>query len=383
MIKKTIIFLTTNLLIVIGFVNSNAQIKVALRLDESAKSSAAKILFCDENYHCGLKQNENSKISKVDGLEIPIKVWRTDKKFYFLIDTNRNNKLTDEKKVLLVNGLQAKIRIKKKTASGKILFLPFEISHQIYEKDGLITDVFKILPHYVAAGTLRYKNCSSKISFSDMNFDGRFTLSDAEGGTNLKIDQNNDGKFWGKEEYKKTDEIIEFCRQNFLASSLDNTNLTLVPTDLQLAKIGEVVPKFSFVLLNGETISSDSLAGENYLLDFWASWCVPCVENLPQIKRLKTEFENKLAVLSINVDELSGKDAVRRIIEKYRIFDFSVIRGLGNEDPLWKTFGGANQNRLVIPLYVLVDKNGIVRYAADGGTQLRELRQRLSELETN
>ena len=383
MIKKTIIFLTTNLLIVIGFVNSNAQIKVALRLDESAKSIAAKILFCDENYDCGLKQNENSKISKVDGLEIPIKVWRTDKNFYFLIDTNRNNKLTDEKKVLLVNGLQAKIRIKKKTSSGKILFLPFEISHQIYEKDGLITDIFKILPHYVAAGTLRYKNCSSKISFSDMNFDGRFTLSDAEGGTNLKIDQNNDEKFWGKEEYKKTDEIIEFCGQNFLASSLDNTNLTLVPTDLQLATIGEVVPKFSFVLLNGETISSDSLAGKNYVLDFWASWCVPCVENLPQIKRLKTEFENKLAVLSINVDELSGKDAVRRIIEKYRIFDFSVIRGLGNEDPLWKTFGGANQNRLAIPLYVLVDKNGIVRYAADGGTQLRELRQRLSELETN
>ena len=218
MIKKTIIFLSVNLLITIGFVNSNAQVRVNLRLDESAKSSAAKSLFCDKNYNCGLKQNETSKISKVDDLEVSIKVWRTGKNFYLLIDTNQNGNLNDEKKILLINGSQAKVRIKKKTASGKVLFLPFEISHQVSEKDGLITDVFRILPHYVAAGTLSYKNCSSKISFSDMNFDGNFTLSDADGGTNLKIDRNNDGKLWGKEEHQKTDEIIEFCGQKFLVS---------------------------------------------------------------------------------------------------------------------------------------------------------------------
>ncbi len=130
--------------------------------------------------------------------------------------------------------------------------LPFEISHQVYEKDGLVIDTFKIIPHYTAVGTLNYKNCSSRISLSDMNYDGKFSFLDAERGTNLRIDKNNDGKFRGSEEYKKTNEIIEFCKQNFLISSFDNTNLTLIPTNLQLAKVGEVVPKFTFVLLNGE-----------------------------------------------------------------------------------------------------------------------------------
>lgn len=379
MMKKTIIFLSINLLVIIGFVNSNAQIKVVLRLDDTAKSLAAKSLFCDKNYNCGLNSSENSKISKIDGLKVPIKVSRTGKNFYLLIDSNQNNKLTDEKKILLENGSQAKVKIRRKLESGKISFLPFEISHQIYEKDGLITDFFKILPHYVSAGTMSYRNCSSKISLSDMNFDGQFNFSDADGGTNLTIDQNNDGKFWGKEEYKTTNEIIEFCGQNFLVSSLDNTNLTLTPTNLELAKVGQVVPKFSFVLLNGEIISSDNLKGKDYVLDFWASWCVPCVENLPQINRLKNEFKDKLSVFSVNVDESSRKAAARRIIEKYQILDFSVVRGLGDNDPLWKSFGGANQNRLAIPLYVFVDKNGIVRYVADGGTQLNDLRQKISE----
>lgn len=379
MMKKLIIFLSVNLSLIAGFVNSNAQVKVILRLDETAKSIAAKSLFCDKDYNCGLNSGEKSKISRIDDLGVPIKVWRTGENFRLLIDANRNNKLNDEKKILLENGSQAKVKIRIKLKSGKIIFLPFEISHQVYEKDGLTADFFKILPHYASAGTLSYKNCSSKISLLDMNFDGQFDFSDADGGTNLRIDQNNDGKFWGKEEYKKTNEIIEFCGQNFLVSSLNDADLTLTPTDLQLAKVGEVVPKFSFVLLNGETLSSDNLRGKHYVLDFWASWCLPCVENLPQINLLKKEYENKLAVFSVNVDGPARKHLAEKIISENRLFDFSAIRGLGNDDSLWKTFGGANLNNLSIPLYVFVDPDGIVRYAADGGKDLTDLKRKIKE----
>jgi len=336
--KKTIIFLSINLLITISFVNSNAQLKIPLRLDKSAKSFAGKTLFCDKEYNCGLYPNEKSKTFKIDELEIPIKVSRTGKNFHLLIDTNQNNKLTDEKKVLLENGSKVKVKIRKKLESGKNLFLPFEVSHQISEKDGLVIDKFSITGHYAAAGTLIYKNCSSKISLLDMNYDGEFNLSDAERGTNFLIDKNNDGKFWGKEEYNKTNEIIKFCGQNFLISALDNMNLILMATDLQLAKVGEVVPKFSFVLLNGETLSSNNLKGKHYVLDFWASWCVPCVENLPQINSLKNEFKNRLSVFSANVDESSRKGLVEKIINENRLFDFSAVRGLGNDDPALENF---------------------------------------------
>jgi len=47
--------------------------------------------------------------------------------------------------------------------------------------------------------------------------------------------------------------------------------------------------------------------------------------------------------------------------------------------PLWKTFGGANLNNLSIPLYVFVDKNGIIRYADNGGKDLNDLKSKIKE----
>ncbi|CAN5115411.1 hypothetical protein BH20ACI1_BH20ACI1_09400 [soil metagenome] len=382
--KKTLIFITLNLLFAFSFVNLNAQIKVSLKIDESAKSSIGQFLFCDKDYNCGLFQNEKTKSSKIINEEVPARIWRTGKNFYLQIDTNLNNKLTDEKRLLLENNSKIAVRIKRKLAPSKFLFLPFEISHYSYEKDSQIIDSFKIVPHYMAAGNLTYKNCTSKIAFSDMNYDGNINMLDAERGTNFHIDKNNDGKFWGKEEHHRSNEIIEFCGQNFLVSSLKNTYLTLTPTDLQIAEIGEPVPPFNFVLLNGELVDSDKLKGKNYVLDFWASWCVPCIENIPQINNFKVEFDKELTILSVNVDKPSRRSLADEIIKKYQLFDFSVIRGLGDDDPLWKTFGGANQNNLLaIPLYVLVDKNGIIQYIGKGGKDLSELKSVLEKMVLN
>ena len=383
-IRKLLIVLSAIFLSAISFEHSIAQVKVSLQFDESAKSYMNRFLFCDKDYNCGLYSEKKSKTSKIDGLEIPIKVWRTGKNFYLLIDANSNNKLTDEKKILLKNSLKVTVKIKRDFMPEKFLFLPFEISHEIYKKDGRMIDKFKLTQHYAFTGSLIYKNCSSKISFSDMNFDGKIDFSDAAGGTNFQIDKNNDGKFWGTEEHNKSSEIIEFCGQNFLVSSLTNDNVTLTPTDLQIVKVGEPVPQFSLVLLKGETLSSDSLKGKNYVLDFWATWCVPCIKNIPQINNLRAEFGKNISVISVNVDVSSRRNLADEIIQKYQLTDFSVIRGLGDDDPIWKTFGGANQSKLLtIPLYVFVDKNGIVRYVGSGGEKLSELKSSIEKSLSN
>ena len=50
------------------------------------------------------------------------------------------------------------------------------------------------------------------------------------------------------------------------------------------------------------------------------------------------------------------------------------MNGQGDADPVWKMFGGMEGNRLAIPLYVVVDAEGRLRYAANGGDDLSELR---------
>ena len=62
------------------------------------------------------------------------------------------------------------------------------------------------------------------------------------------------------------------------------------------------------------------------------------------------------------------------IVEKDRLEGFTSVRGLGQRDAIWRTFGGADPNGLAIPLYVLVDKDSVIRYIGNGGDDLTNLR---------
>ena len=69
-----------------------------------------------------------------------------------------------------------------------------------------------------------------------------------------------------------------------------------------------MAPPFSLTTLDGRRISMDSLAGKVVLIDFWATWCGPCREALPHIKRIAAKFsEQPLVVLSISLDTDEGK----------------------------------------------------------------------------
>jgi thiol-disulfide isomerase/thioredoxin len=60
--------------------------------------------------------------------------------------------------------------------------------------------------------------------------------------------------------------------------------------------------------LDGQHLSLDSLAGKVVLIDFWATWCGPCREALPQIQKIAHKFEGQpLVVMSISLDKDEGK----------------------------------------------------------------------------
>ena len=65
-------------------------------------------------------------------------------------------------------------------------------------------------------------------------------------------------------------------------------------------------PEFAFTStsLQGESISLKELSGKVVVLDFWATWCPPCRESLPELKELTKEYPSeKLAVISVSADE--------------------------------------------------------------------------------
>ncbi|MGH9474909.1 MAG: TlpA family protein disulfide reductase [Terriglobales bacterium] len=71
-----------------------------------------------------------------------------------------------------------------------------------------------------------------------------------------------------------------------------------------LFKTPRPVPSLAFTTLNGRHISLAALRGKVVLLNFWATWCGPCRQEIPGLEHLQREYNGKLQVIGMSVDEL-------------------------------------------------------------------------------
>lgn len=113
----------------------------------------------------------------------------------------------------------------------------------------------------------------------------------------------------------------------------------------------------------------DHLHGQVVLLDFWATWCGPCVDSLPAIERVHRRYQDQgLMVLSINSDDAHKARA--------------LLRSLGATLPLFADDGTtADRYRVsTIPHLVLVDRHGIIRHVHRGIADEAELDQHVRAL---
>ena len=74
---------------------------------------------------------------------------------------------------------------------------------------------------------------------------------------------------------------------------------------------GELAPDFEAEIVDGGTFKLSELKGKYVLLDFWASWCGPCLRDIPKLQALQKKYPNKLVLVSIALEKNaeSGKKA--------------------------------------------------------------------------
>ena len=75
---------------------------------------------------------------------------------------------------------------------------------------------------------------------------------------------------------------------------------------------------FTLKLLSGEQITLEALKGKPLMIDFWASWCVPCRQEAPQLARLDKEYREK-GVVFLGVTLWDSDSAARQFVERYGI----------------------------------------------------------------
>jgi peroxiredoxin len=120
---------------------------------------------------------------------------------------------------------------------------------------------------------------------------------------------------------------------------------------------GAKMPEIGLTDLSGKTVSAASLAGKVVIVDFWATWCAPCKEELPVLQKLYKKYSGQgLVVVGVSVD----KDAsnIQSFLKKLAV-SFPVVHDAGHE-----VSGRYQPPRM--PSSYIVDRKGIVRYVHGG-----------------
>lgn len=115
--------------------------------------------------------------------------------------------------------------------------------------------------------------------------------------------------------------------------------------------VGQPAPDFTLVDIQGETVRLSSLRGKPVLVNFWATWCTPCAQEMPMIESAYQKEGSQFAVLAVNADEPDAK--VRDYVNNMGL-TFTILL-----DP-----GGTVQSQYRLngyPSSFFIDGDGIIR----------------------
>jgi peroxiredoxin len=126
-------------------------------------------------------------------------------------------------------------------------------------------------------------------------------------------------------------------------------------------QVGQMAPDFNAVDQFGQKISLYELRGKIVLIDFWATWCGPCLEELPNIHKIWERYHNNgLVVIGISLDKEEGK--IREFLDEGGFLYSHVWDKDRQISDSYKVVG--------VPTVFLIDKKGQIVSVGDRGHRL-------------
>jgi len=132
--------------------------------------------------------------------------------------------------------------------------------------------------------------------------------------------------------------------------------------------VGKEAEDFKLKDLNGKNVELKSLRGKVVVLDFWATWCAPCREEMPHLEKLHRELKDKgLVVVGINTEDAK---AARSFMKKYE-YTFMTLIDDGNASVIYKIDA--------IPTVFVIDKEGKITSHYIGAQSEETLREAIKK----
>ena len=127
---------------------------------------------------------------------------------------------------------------------------------------------------------------------------------------------------------------------------------------------GSRAASFALKTLEGEPVALEQTRGKVVVLDFWATWCPPCREELPYIEKLREEFAGQVQFFGVN-NEDSG--TVKDFLRKHK-YELPVLMDAKRQ--VDRQYGVS-----AIPTMFIIDKQGVIRQHFIGSRSEAKLRQ--------
>lgn len=259
-------------------------------------------------------------------------------------------------------------------------------------------------------GTVKLGDKSYNIMLGESTSDGMFTIAKRMDRTrrpvNLYIDLNNDGLFTGasetvngrmtmtKEVYYLHEAIelggtwwevlpsISGSEVMFLPTSKpgQTANATVEIEERQLLKAGTVAPDFTVQTVKDKAMKLSDLKGKIVILDFWATWCGPCLASMPGLEEIYKQIKGQnVVVFSVNV--FDAKDPFDAWIEKNAGLKYSFTFGFdpaGRDNK--KSIASTKYGVSGIPTMYIIGKDGKIKANLVGSGNEKNLVAELNKL---
>ncbi len=129
----------------------------------------------------------------------------------------------------------------------------------------------------------------------------------------------------------------QYVARAFLAVLVGAFIFTILNPGRAAPEVGKLTADFELPGLDGRTVKLSDYRGKVVVLNFWATWCPPCVEEMPSLNRFQEVFAARgVAVLAVSVDD--DEEALRRFVADHQL-KMTIARDPGRKaSTLYQTY---------------------------------------------
>ena len=155
--------------------------------------------------------------------------------------------------------------------------------------------------------------------------------------------------------------VLVLITLNLIFSQKDQISDEQSKAIMEITKDIDKAPDFSLLSLNDSTYTLSKLQGSIVLVNFWATWCGPCIMEIKDFNEIYKKYKEKgLEILGISISD--SKKQLENFTKSYKI-DYPVLYGKGSEiNKIIKDYGGV----YAVPTSFVIDREGKIIWQYPG-----------------